>query len=126
MRIVEMSVAQALEQAAQEPYAYITRLSQVELGPNPEHFSMDEVLEARFFGPHREIRIYQEANDFAGVMLEEEEDDVFLERIAQLRQPRFGKALTMRQYVVYDADGQGSIRDIRLVKWEGDANGRTE
>lgn len=126
MKIVEMPVAQALALAAKEPYAYITRLSQVEVGLNSETFSLEEVLEARFFGPQREIRIYHEDAEFVGVMLEEEEGDVFLERTSLLREPRFGKSLTLRQYIAYDADGQGSIQNIRLVKWEEDAHVRAE
>lgn len=126
MKIVDMTMAQALELAAKEPYAYITRLSRVKVGRNPREFSMDEVLEARFFGPKREIRIYREDDCCNAVMVEEEEGDVFLERVSQLREPEFGRCLTMRQYVDFDADGQGSIQTIRLVDWEEHAYERDE
>ena len=126
MKIVDLTMSQALELSAREPYAYITRLSCVEVGRNPKDFSMDELLEARFFGPQREIRIYRQDDCCQTVMLEEEEGDVFLERVSQLREPEFGHLLTVRQYIEYDADGQGNIQSIRLVDWEGHAYERDE
>ena len=123
MKIEEMTMPRALELAAEEPFAYITRLSQVEVGRNPKEFSLEELLEVRFFGPRREIRIFREDESFHAVMLEEEEGDVFLEKTALLRESQFGRALTLRQYIVYDADGQGSIQNIRLVNWEEYAHG---
>ena len=119
MKIEQLSIAQAVELGLQEPYACITRLSQVEVGLTPAEICLDDVLEARFFGPDREIHFYQEEDGLAAVMLEDEPSDEFYDTTSPLQDARFGKHLTIRQYIVYDEDGQGSIWDIRPVKWEG-------
>lgn len=127
MRIEELDISRAVALALQEPYAYITRLSsRAQVGPTPAAFSTKEVVEAHFFGPLREIRFYRQDDALCAVMLEEEETDTFLEKTSELRDPGFGHALTLRQYITYDEDGQGSIRSIRLVEWKEHADERTE
>ena len=119
MKIEELAVPDAIALGLQQPYAYITRLSCVELGHTPTACPTAELLEARFFGDRQEIRLYWQADELHAVRLEEEDGDVYIEKKRKLRDPKFGTHLTLRQYITYDDDGQGSIRTMRLVKWEG-------
>lgn len=119
MKLEIIPVSRAVAAAVEEPYAYIRRLSsRVEVGPAPAVFLAEDVEEARFFGPRREIRFYREDGRLCSAALEDEQTDVFLDAVSRLRDPGFGRSLTMRQYITYDEDGQGRIRDIRLVHWE--------
>lgn len=123
MKKTTLALDQALRLGLSEPYAYITRLSQVTVGPTPDVCPLEELLEARFFGPEREIRIWLEEDDFFAVSLEDEDQDDCLEDLTRpiRRADCFGADLTLRRYVAYDADGQAYIRDTRLVAKKGDA-----
>lgn len=121
MKKTELTAEQAIRQGLTLPYAYITRLSEVTVGHTPDSFSTEELLEARFFGPDREIRIWHDADGFSAVSLEDEEQDDHLDLTRPVRRGCFGRKLTLRRYLAFDEDGQAYIRDTRLVHWEGDA-----
>lgn len=120
MKITELNLSQAISLGLQEPFAYITRLSQVTVGPSPVDLPVEELLEARFFGSQREIRIWNDSGDFRAVAVEDEEDDDCQDITRSIRRSCFGKKLTLRQYLAYDEDGQAYICGTRLLAWEGD------
>lgn len=116
-----LTPAEALELGLAQPYAYITRLSRVTVGPTPAQCPLEELLEARFFGPDREVRIYSGEEGLEAVCLEDEEQEDYLTSTCTVRDTRFGKYLTLRRYLGYDEDGQAYIQATRLADWKGDA-----
>lgn len=100
------------------PFMMATCLSEVRLGKAVFPVDLSEVIEARYFGPECEMRFYDDGNGLNAALVQEEPKEVFIDRTSKLL-PAFGKTLTRRQYVVYDEDGQGDIKMVRLLKWEG-------
>lgn len=121
MKKYTLTADQAVVLGLQQPFAYITRLSEVTVGRTPAEFSQEELLEARFFGPDREIHIWHDGDGFCAAALDEEAGDEYLDQPRCIRSKCFGRSLTLRRYLAYDDDGQAYIRDTRLVHWEGDA-----
>lgn len=121
MKRTHFSAEEALTylEANQErfPLQMVTRLSAVELGATVFPVDLSEVTEARYFGPEGELRFFDDGG-LVAVLVEDEPGDVYIDRTANLL-PKFGKRLTKRQYVAFDWDGQGYIRIIRLLDWEG-------
>lgn len=120
MKKYTLDIEQAINLGMEQPFAYITRLSDVTVGITPGAFSMEDLLEARFFGPEQEVRIYITGDGFSAIQLANDELDEFLDISRPIRDPRFGKILTLRQYLDYDEDGQAYIRATRLLDWKGD------
>ena len=118
MKILALSVEDALLQGQQLPYAYITELSRVLVGRTPMTFQQSELLEARFFGATEEIHIYQGEHSLEAISLTEKDGDVWLDSHRRIRDAKFGHALTVREYISYDADGQAYISHIRLLDWK--------
>lgn len=114
-----------LIQAADFPYAFIRCLSEVRLGLNNAAFNADELLEARFFGPEGELRIYRDGEALRAVTLSAEDGDETLDEHYKLpgyelpEHSRFGRALTVRKILAFDEDGQAYVRATLLRKWEG-------
>ena len=121
MKKYTLDIEQAVTLGLDQPYAYITRLSEVTVGPTPPAFSPEELLEARFFGPHREVRIWAGEEGVEALCLEDDGQEDFLDLSRQIRTPRFGRELMLRRYLDYDKDGQAYICATRLVDWKGDA-----
>lgn len=114
----ELTVSEALELCGTMPFAYIARLSSVFIGAAPKDFSLDELSEARFFGPDREIRIYYDGAGLSAMELREESEDHCIDKESDLL-PNFGTKIVMRKYLAFDEDGQGYIAATRLLRWEG-------
>ena len=121
MKKYTLDIEQAVTLGLDQPYAYITRLSEVTVGPTPPAFSPKELLEARVLGPHREVRIWAGEKGLEALCLEDDGQEDFLDLSRQIRTPRFGKELLLRRYLDYDRDGQAYICATRLVDWKGDA-----
>lgn len=122
MKKYTLDIEQAVALGLSQPYACITRLSEVTAGPTPPDFSPEELLEARFFGPQREVRIWAGDTGLEAICLEDDGQDDFLDLPPRkIRASRFGKELTLRRYLDYDEDGQAYICATRLVDWKGDA-----
>lgn len=118
MKITALSPDDAIRLGQQLPYAYITELSRVTVGTTPVDLLPAELLEARFFGEKEEILIYQDTADLAAVSVTEECGDVWTDSIRNIRDPKFGHRLTVREYIDYDEDGQAFISRMRLLRWE--------
>lgn len=113
MTVQELELSTAREQATALPFALLHTLSRVSLGPTPENIDWEELTEARFFGPEREIRFAGSRawlQTPGGIELKEEQ--------VSLR-PGFGKTLTLRRSCRQDEDGQLVPGGIRLTGWKG-------
>lgn len=120
MKKTILTASQAVSIGLGEPFAYITRLSEVTVGPTPAALPFEELLEARFFGPQREVRIWYDDQEFHAVIIEDEDGDDHQDLTRPIRRSRFGRKLTLRRYLSYDEDGQAYICDTRLLAWEGE------
>lgn len=107
------------ENAERFPYQLVRRLSAVEAGRSALPADLSQVIEARFFGPGAELRFYQAEDALAAALVEDEPGDVTIDRTVRLL-PQFGAALTRRQYIAFDEDGQGYVQVTRLVDWKGE------
>ena len=115
-----MEAARALAEGLTLPYSLIFGYSGVTLGRTPERVDEAELLEARFFSPEREIRVYRDAGTLRAVSVSDTDADAeaVTERY-QLENPRLGDWLAVRRYLDYDEDGQAFVAVRRLAGWKG-------
>lgn len=119
MKREKLEINTALQQGMQLPFALIRTWSIVYLGKCPVQMpQLDELLEARFFGKNREIRIFRREGDMHAVSLEQTPEDRTLEETYEL-ESKFGKALTVCRHLSVDEDGQTVFIATRLSFWEG-------
>lgn len=114
----KISLEQAVAEGMQMPFAYVRSFSAVTLGKTQPLPPMNEILEARFFGPDQEIRLTDDGDGLYGLRIVDGETSDFIDLTDRLLSG-FGKTLTKRSYVDFDEDGQGSIVCTRLLDWEG-------
>ncbi|WP_291236803.1 hypothetical protein [Frisingicoccus sp.] len=116
----DLSVKEALEIGKAMPYAMFTHLSKVTLGKTPTVVSLDELIEARFFGGNGEIHIFTENGEQKAVHITDEENDSRFPPIDReyTLLSNFGKKLTVRQYIDFDNEEQAYIKAVRLLGWE--------
>lgn len=113
-----LSVQQALERGAALPWALVRSLSRVTLGPVPADVDTDELIEARFFGPDQEVRLFQTEDGLRAVQLTAEPDDSTIEQVRPIADPAFGGSVTVIYTLQADEDGQMNIAYTRLAGWE--------
>lgn len=117
----ELTVQEALELGKTMPFAYIARLSEVWIGTTPESLSLEELTEARFFGPDGEIRIYYDGSGLSALELRDDDKDKeeknYIDKESKPL-PNFGTLLKKRQYLAFDEDGQAYVAATRLLSWE--------
>lgn len=108
----------AIEQGAKLPFAFIRSLSSVTIGKTPKIINLDELLEARFFDEHCEIRIFLLDETLCATRLEEEPDDKILRAEYRLN-PHFGSSITIYRCLDThsDEDGQTFVSTVRLAGW---------
>ena len=114
-----MDVKAALERGKTLPWALVRTQSGAAQGPAPEAVDLAELMEARFFGPQEEIRLFPGESGFQAVRVAGEEGDEELEERRALANSRFGAAVTVRSTLGFDEDGQAYIISARLAGWEG-------
>lgn len=120
MKRERLEVQTGIQRGYTLPYSWICTLSRVSLGPTPTDISTEDLLEARFFGPTEEVRIFRRDGVLhAAVCVEEPEDHVLSETYALQNQSLFGKTLTVHQIIDSDEDGQCYVSAVRLADWEG-------
>ena len=117
MKNLNLTVKDALEKGSLYPFAYIRRLSSVSLGRAPQAPDADELIEARFFGPEGEIRVFRADGGLNAVALQEEPDEPACDQSYVIANPRFGKTLTVRNILAADEDGQYYVAAARLLDW---------
>ncbi len=114
-----LDAREALKRGAALPWALVRELSRVRLGHTPDHVDTDELLEACFFSPTEEVRLWREDGQLRAAALTEEECDLTLEERFKVENPDLGRELTVRRYIGFDGDGQAYIAASRLCGWEG-------
>jgi len=119
MKIDALQPALAIEQGLSLPFALIRSLSSVTLGKTPQVIDQDELLEARFFDEHCEVRLFLCNGALCAVRLEEEPDDKILRMEYKLANAQFGGSITVcRCLDAYsDEDGQTFVATVRLAGW---------
>ena len=114
-----LDAREALKRGAALPWALVRELSRVSLGPTPIDVDAEEVLEACFFSPQEEVRLWREDGQLRAAALTDEEGDLTLEERYSVDNPDFGQELWVRRYIGFDEDGQAFIAASRLCGWEG-------
>lgn len=114
-----LTVEEALQRGQKLPWAWIRSLSSVSLGARPAEVNMDELLEARFFGPETEVRIFHSGGALRAAALTTETTDKTIQRQFDIENPMFGDSITVRYTLEADEDGQMNRTDACLVGWEG-------
>lgn len=118
----------ALERPSEYPYALVYLISDLILCRTQDLPDIDwpECLEARFFGPDKELHIYEEDGGLQAVQVIEEGGGLqaiekgapdYMDRRYQLKK-RFrgaGALLRVREYLAYDEDGQVFVSLTRLA-----------
>lgn len=91
------------------------------LGPTPAEVNTEELVEARFFDEHCEIRIFCRDGALSAARLEEEPGDKILRNEYLLDNPKFGISVTECRCLdtESDEDGQAFIAAVRLAGWRG-------
>ena len=59
MKRERLEVQEGLRRGSVLPYSWLCSLSSVFLGPTPAEVPLEDLLEARFFGPMEEVRIFR-------------------------------------------------------------------
>lgn len=115
-------LTEALAKAMEMPWAYIAYYSFLHLGVTPKTVDWKQVLDARFFGPEGELRLFRQDDVLTAVWVDDTphpgELDTIIDKVVPLRSS-FGKKLHMKQHIVFDEDGQACIYTTRLSKWTG-------
>ena len=121
MRVDPIEIQKAMDLGRGLPYALVRTLSEVSLGPAPEALALDELIEARFFGPQEEVRLFREEGALKAVRLVPEAGDVTLEERFALANPKFGGSIEFSSVLKDDEDGQYHIACTHLTGWKGGA-----
>ena len=123
MRREKLDVQEALRRGSALPHGWICTLSGVLLGPVPAELPLEELVEARLFGPTEEVRLFHREGELqAPVLAEEPGDRVLAETYAIQNKTLFGNELTVHQILDADEDGQCYIAAVRLADWKGGAD----
>ena len=116
---VAVTVPEALSCGRELPWAWIRTLSSVYLGLMPADFPETELIEARFFSPEEEIRLFWSDGSLRAVRLRPDAGDREIERTFAIENRMFGRTLTVRYGLATDEDGQMYKKCARLAGWEG-------
>ncbi len=123
MKREKLDVQEALRRGSTLPYGWICNLSGVSLGPVPEELPLEELVEARLFGPTEEVRLFRREGTLqAAALTEEPEDRVLAETYSIQNKALFGTELTVHQILDADEDGQCYVAAVRLAGWRGVAD----
>lgn len=119
MKTETLAAREALERGRALPWAWVRSLSEVTLGAVPAEIGPEELIEARFFSPEEEIRVFRADGELRAVRLRGEPDDNQLTRTYAIEDPRFGRTITVCCLLEADEDGQTGLTTARLTGWEG-------
>lgn len=120
MKTETLTVQEALDRGQALPWALVRSLSEVTLGRTPAVIDREELIEARFFSPGEEIRVFRANGVWMAARLEGEPEDAQITRTYDIENPRFGAAITVCYTMEADEDGQNYLATARLTGWEGE------
>ena len=120
MKTETLNVEEALSRGRALPWALVRSLSEVTLGRTPAVIDREELIEARFFSPGEEIRLFRADGGWMAARLEGEPEDAQITRTYDVENPKFGTAVTVCYTLEADEDGQTRLGTARLTGWEGE------
>ena len=120
MKTETLTVREALERGRALPWALVRSISEVTLGKTPAEINREELIEARFFSPGEEIRVFRAGGVWEAARLEGEPEDSRITRTYDIENPKFGSAVTVCYTLEADEDGQTNLATVRLTGWEGE------
>ena len=122
MQLEKLDVQEALRRGRALPYGWICTLGGVSLGPVSEKLPLEELVEARLFGPSEEVRLFCREGELQAAMLTEEPGDQILSETYPIQNKTlFGTELTVHQILDADEDGQCYVAAVCLADWKGGA-----
>lgn len=111
-RIINLDEALKREYWVDNAYTYIWKqgYDKVELLPieRADDLVLENLLEARIFSERKELHLFHYEDGIRAVETEIEPSDEYREE-KQLLIPRYGKNVTLRNYIAYEEDGQAYI-----------------
>lgn len=118
MKLERLSVEEALRRGQALPWALVRSLGGMSLGATPKDMETEELVEARFFDAHTEVRLFRRDGALQGAALTQEEGDNILEKAYRIENPAYGARLKMASTLMADEDGQTCIAATRICGWE--------
>lgn len=119
MKMRTIEPLEALAEGQSLPFALIRSLSAETLGTTPAEIRLEELLEARFFSQKQEIRLFRQDGELQAAALQDDGNEMFLDREFEIANPTFGTHVTVRMYMEFDEDGQAYWKHFRLMDWKG-------
>ncbi|MCD7886651.1 MAG: hypothetical protein LUG44_03385, partial [Clostridiales bacterium] len=86
----------------------------------------DALVELRFFGSAREIRVFCREGQWQAALLEKERSDHCIEKTHKLEDGRYGGSSTVRTWLEADEDGQMNPLAVALCGWEKETKKRVQ
>ena len=111
----------SMDKAQEYPFCFVRSVSNVYLG-SAEHaqYCVEEILEARFFDDSKELRMFRDEDGTLQTLeLRREDGDRYIDETYLIDNARFGKSLSVRQFLDVDEDGQTYVKASCLCGWEG-------
>ena len=118
MKLERLSVEEALRRGQALPWALVRSLGGMSLGAVPETIETEELVEARFFDAHTEVRLFRRDGALQGAALTEEDGDNQWEKVYRIENPAYGARLKLASTLAADEDGQTYIAATRICGWE--------
>lgn len=118
MKLECLTAEEALRRGRALPWALVRSLGGMSLGAVPETIETEELVEARFFDAHTEVRLFRRDGALQGAALTEEDGDNMLERVYRIENSAYGARLKLASTLEADEDGQTYIAATRICGWE--------
>ena len=119
MTFERLTAEEAIQRGLMLPFALIRRISSVSLGNTPTQIETEELLDARFFSDTEEVRLFRRDGLLQGVVLKQDADKDYLEKIYRIENPALGREIVVRYELEADEDGQTYVSAARLAGWKG-------
>lgn len=119
MTFEKLAAEEAVQRGLTLPFALLRSISSVSLGNTPTQIETEELLDARFFSDTEEVRLFRRDGLLQGVVLKQDADKDYLEKIYRIENPALGSEIVVRYELDVDEDGQTYVSTARLVGWKG-------
>ncbi|MFI3212733.1 MAG: hypothetical protein R3Y24_05270 [Eubacteriales bacterium] len=117
MIIEKASVEDAILQGKKLPFMFCRNLSAMYLGKTVENIDLSEVLEIRFFGKHKEVRVVNHDKELNAVVIEGEDKDEVVIKAYRIQNKQYGSQIEVACHLGFDEDGQVFVETRRLINW---------
>ena len=120
MTFEKLAAEEAVQRGLTLPFALLRSISSVSLGNTPTQIETEELLDARFFSDTEEVRLFRRDGLLQGVVLKQDADKDYLEKIYRIENPALGSEIVVRYELDVDEDGQTYVSTARLAGWKGE------